>query len=97
MRHSPLNAALASQRLESSKSKLNCSEKSAFSVQIPQFGFRVFLDTDLVESIECLAVSRSLKAIKSRCFKVVGCSTRKVWFHKRLYHCCDLAFFVADS
>ncbi len=42
MRCQPLRRALASQRLESSKSKLNRSEKSAFSVQIVQLGFRVF-------------------------------------------------------
>nr|WP_262372308.1 hypothetical protein [Vibrio cholerae] len=42
-------------------------------------------------------VSKSLKTIKPRCFNVVGCSTRKVWFHKRLHHRCDLVFFVADS
>ncbi|MEN2704871.1 hypothetical protein ABC359_17760 [Vibrio cholerae] len=28
---------------------------------------------------------------------VVGRSTWSVWFHKRLNHRCDLAFFVADS
>nr|WP_267490117.1 hypothetical protein [Vibrio metoecus] len=28
-------------------------------------------------------VSKSLKTIKPRCFNVVGCSTRKVWFHKK--------------
>nr|WP_265093390.1 hypothetical protein [Vibrio metoecus] len=28
-------------------------------------------------------VSKSLKANKSRCFKVVGCSTRSTWFHKK--------------
>ncbi|HGS4631967.1 TPA: hypothetical protein ACMDPK_003700, partial [Vibrio cholerae] len=39
MRCQPLRRALASQRLESSKSKLNRSENSAFSVQIAQFGF----------------------------------------------------------
>ncbi|MGL4220439.1 MAG: DUF645 family protein [Shewanella sp.] len=32
--------------------------------------------------MECSAVSKSLKTIKPRCFNVVGCSTRKVWFHK---------------
>ncbi|KNA44200.1 LOW QUALITY PROTEIN: hypothetical protein A5A_023902, partial [Vibrio cholerae MZO-2] len=41
-----------------------------------------FSDVYLVESVECLAVSKSLKNIKPRCFNVVGCSTRKVWFHK---------------
>ncbi len=41
MRCQPLRRALASERLESSKSKLNRSEKSAFSVQIAQVGFRV--------------------------------------------------------
>ncbi|PAS33074.1 hypothetical protein CGT72_11215 [Vibrio cholerae] len=56
-----------------------------------------FSDAYLVESVECSAVSKSLKTIKPRCFNVVGCSTRKVWFHKRPYHRCDLAFFVADS
>ncbi len=43
MRCQPLRRALASERLESSKSKLNRSEKSAFSVQLAQVGFRVFL------------------------------------------------------
>ncbi|CQB48665.1 hypothetical protein [Vibrio cholerae] len=41
-----------------------------------------FSDVYLVESVECSAVSKSLKTIKPRCFNVVGCSTRKVWFHK---------------
>ncbi|EEN99536.1 hypothetical protein VCG_000812 [Vibrio cholerae 12129(1)] len=41
-----------------------------------------FSDAYLVESVECSAVSRSLKTIKPRCFNVVGYSTRKVWFHK---------------
>ncbi|TNI94351.1 hypothetical protein CF120_02535 [Aeromonas allosaccharophila] len=36
----------------------------------------------MVESVECSAVSKSLKTIKPRCFNVVGCSTRRVWFHK---------------
>ncbi|OSP45512.1 hypothetical protein B7937_17625 [Vibrio cholerae] len=57
----------------------------------------VLSDADLVESVECSAGSKLQKAIKPRCFNVVGCSTRKVWFHKRLHHRCDLAFFVADS
>ncbi len=39
MRCLPLRRALASLKQESSKSKLNRSEKSAFSVQISQFGF----------------------------------------------------------
>ncbi|EGR5566925.1 TPA: DUF645 family protein [Vibrio cholerae] len=34
---------------------------------------------------------------KLRWFNVVGRSTRSVWFHKRLNHLCDLAFFVADT
>ncbi|EGQ8389058.1 hypothetical protein GTW17_05640 [Vibrio cholerae] len=38
MRCQPLRRALASLKQESSKSRLNCSEKSAFSVQIAQFG-----------------------------------------------------------
>ncbi|EOW9408033.1 hypothetical protein ACOCF9_003660, partial [Vibrio cholerae] len=54
-------------------------------------------DADLVERVESSVVSKSLKTHKPRCFKVVGCSTRQVWFHKRLHHRCDLAFFVADS
>ncbi|ORP19772.1 hypothetical protein B7978_00035 [Vibrio cholerae] len=54
-------------------------------------------DADLVESVESSAISKSLKANKPRCFNIVGCSTRKVWFHKRLHYRCDLAFFVADS
>ncbi|PAR26407.1 hypothetical protein CGU00_18870 [Vibrio metoecus] len=60
-------------------------------------GFAYFLDTDLVERVERSVVSKSLKIIKPRCFNVVGCSTQKVWFHKRQHHRCDLVFFVADS
>ncbi|OWO68674.1 hypothetical protein B2J71_18285 [Vibrio cholerae] len=59
--------------------------------------FAFFLDADLVARVESSVVSKSLKTIKPRCFNVVGCSTRKVWFHKRLHHRCDLVFFVADS
>ncbi|MBO1405485.1 general secretion pathway protein GspH [Vibrio cholerae] len=40
-------------------------------------------DADLVGSVEISAVSKLLKANKSRCFKVVGCSTRSTWFHKK--------------
>ncbi|MBO1394318.1 hypothetical protein BVJ62_19185 [Vibrio cholerae] len=54
-------------------------------------------DIYVAENVESPAVSKSLKTIKLRCFNVVGCSTRKVWFHKRLHHRCDLGFFVADS
>ncbi|WP_222860942.1 hypothetical protein, partial [Vibrio cholerae] len=66
----------------SSKSKLNRSEKLSFSVQLAQVGFCAFLDADLVERIESSVISKSLKTINPRCFNVVGCSTRKVWFHK---------------
>ncbi len=44
---------------KSSKSKLNCSENSAFNIQIVQLGLRVFVDADLVESVEISAVSKS--------------------------------------
>nr|WP_264158783.1 hypothetical protein [Vibrio mimicus] len=40
-------------------------------------------DIYVAESVENSAVSKLLKANKSRCFKVVGCSTRSAWFHKR--------------
>ncbi|MBO1401868.1 hypothetical protein BVH62_19845 [Vibrio cholerae] len=56
-----------------------------------------FLDADLVERVENSVVSKLLKTSKPRCFSAVGCSTLKVWFHKRLHHRCDLALFVADS
>ncbi|KAA1212555.1 DUF645 domain-containing protein [Vibrio cholerae O1 biovar El Tor] len=36
----------------------------------------------MVESVESSAISKPLKANKPRCFNIVGCSTRKVWFHK---------------
>ncbi|MCU8120500.1 hypothetical protein M2H59_22040, partial [Vibrio vulnificus] len=62
-----------------------------------KLAFAFFLDADLVERVESSVVSKSLKTIKPRCFNVVGCSTRKVWFHKKQHHRCDLAFFVADS
>nr|WP_279381014.1 hypothetical protein [Vibrio cholerae] len=39
----------------------------------------------MVERVESSVVSKSLKTIKPRCFNVVGCSTRKVWFHKKLH------------
>ncbi|MCD1196680.1 general secretion pathway protein GspH [Vibrio cholerae] len=41
------------------------------------------LDADLVESVGNSAVSKPLKANKSRCFKVVGCSIRSTWFRKK--------------
>ncbi|MBO1383092.1 hypothetical protein BVJ63_19355 [Vibrio cholerae] len=62
-----------------------------------KLAFAYFLDTDLVERVESSVVSKSLKIIKPRSFNVVGCSTQKVWFHKRLHHRCDLVFFVAES
>ncbi|PAR79654.1 general secretion pathway protein GspH [Vibrio cholerae] len=43
-------------------------------------------DEYLVESVESSVVSKSLKTSKPRCFNVVGCSTLKAWFHKRLHH-----------
>ncbi|WP_233358503.1 hypothetical protein, partial [Vibrio cholerae] len=61
------------------------------------FGFWVFPDADLVESVESSAISKSLKTHKPRSSNVVGYSTRQIWFHKRQHHRCDLAFFVADS
>ncbi|HFG1955738.1 TPA: hypothetical protein ACGF3W_003595, partial [Vibrio cholerae] len=82
---------------KTSKTHAQGSENSAFIVQAAQFGFGVFPDADLVESVERSAVLKPLKTNMSRCFHFVGCSTRKVWFHKRLYHRCDLVFFVADS
>ncbi len=51
-----LNAALVS----ISKAKVQGSDKSALSVQAAQFGFWVFPDADLVESVESSAVSKSL-------------------------------------
>ncbi|HGS5779430.1 TPA: hypothetical protein ACMDO1_003653, partial [Vibrio cholerae] len=65
--------------------------------KLHKLAFAFFLDADLVERVESSVVSKSLKTIKFRCFKVVECSTRQVWFHKRLHHRCDLVFFVADS
>ncbi|WP_080483827.1 hypothetical protein, partial [Vibrio cholerae] len=61
---------------ESSKSKLICCENSALSVQVALFGFLVLPDADLVESVKCSAVFKSLKPIKLRCFSVVGRSAR---------------------
>ncbi|PAR44616.1 general secretion pathway protein GspH [Vibrio metoecus] len=40
----------------------------------------------MVESIESSLVSKPLKSSKSRCFNVVGCSTRSALFHKGLHH-----------
>ncbi|HGS4442023.1 TPA: hypothetical protein ACMDNB_003721, partial [Vibrio cholerae] len=65
--------------------------------KLHKLAFAFFLDADLVERVESSVVSKLLKTIKLRCFIVVECSTRKVWFHKRLHHRCDHAFFVVDS
>ncbi|PKQ51712.1 hypothetical protein CR151_19390 [Vibrio cholerae] len=54
-------------------------------------------DADSVEGVESSAISKSLKTHKSRCFNIVGYSTRQIWFHKRQHYRCELAFFVADS
>ncbi|MEG7581327.1 DUF645 family protein [Vibrio cholerae] len=51
----------------------------------------------MVESVGSSAVSKPLKANKSRCFKVVGCSTRSTWFHKKQDRRSNLAFFVGNS
>ncbi|PAR35100.1 hypothetical protein CGT98_17945 [Vibrio metoecus] len=59
------------------------SKKSAFSAQNFVTWLSSFSDADLVESVECSAVSKSLKTIKLRCFNVVGCSALKVCFHKK--------------
>ncbi|EGX7709482.1 TPA: hypothetical protein SLZ57_004000, partial [Vibrio cholerae] len=45
---------------KSSKIHAQGSENSAFIVQAAQFGFWVFPDADLVESVESSAVSKSL-------------------------------------
>ncbi len=50
----------------------------------------------MVESVDNSAILKLLKANKSRYFKVVGCSTRPAWFHKRQHHRCDHAFFVGN-
>ncbi|ATC59549.1 hypothetical protein CMV05_19080 [Vibrio anguillarum] len=70
---------------------------TGIAFNLHKLAFAFFLDADLVERVESSVVSKSLKTSKPRCFNAVGCSTLKVWFHKRLYHRCDLAFFVADS
>ncbi|ENM5748180.1 DUF645 family protein [Vibrio mimicus] len=59
--------------------------------------FEFLPDGYLVERVESSVVSRSLKTNKSRCFKVVGCSTLEVWFHKKLHHSCNCVFFFVDS
>ncbi|MBO1383088.1 hypothetical protein BVJ63_19330 [Vibrio cholerae] len=50
--------------------------------KLHKLAFAFFLDADLVERVESSVVSKSLKTIKFRCFNIVGCSTRKVSFHK---------------
>ncbi|NOF70508.1 hypothetical protein GWZ57_09535 [Vibrio cholerae] len=94
MRCQPLRRALVSINQKSSKAQFQCPEKSALSVQVAQFSFWVFPDANLEESVESLAVSKSLKP---RCFNIVGYSTLAAWFHKKLHNRCDLASFVADS
>ncbi|HGS4949085.1 TPA: hypothetical protein ACMDRI_003666, partial [Vibrio cholerae] len=71
---------------KSSKTHAQGSEDSAFCIQTAQFSIWFFSDTNLVESVESSAVSKSLITNNLRWFNVVGCSTRPVWFHKRLYH-----------
>ncbi|MBU5225033.1 hypothetical protein KQH89_21520, partial [Vibrio cholerae] len=66
---------------KSSKAQVQRFEKSAFKLSDLVFEFQA--DVALVESVGSSTVSKLLKANKSRCFKVVGCSTLKVWFHKR--------------
>ncbi|PAS40356.1 general secretion pathway protein GspH [Vibrio cholerae] len=44
--------------------------------------FEFQADAALVESVGSSVVSKSLKTHKPRCFNIVGCSTRSVWFHK---------------
>ncbi|EEO14753.1 hypothetical protein VCB_001034 [Vibrio cholerae TMA 21] len=50
--------------------------------KVHYLAFEFVLDAVLVECVESSVVSKSLKTSKPRCFSVVGCSTRKVWFHK---------------
>nr|WP_275895662.1 hypothetical protein [Vibrio cholerae] len=41
----------------------------------------------MVESVGSSAFSKPLKANKSRCFNVVGCSILAAWFHKKQHRC----------
>ncbi len=59
MRCQPLRRALVSLRKKSSKIHEQGSENSVFIVQAAHFGFWVFPDADLVESVESSAVSKS--------------------------------------
>ncbi len=82
MRCQPLRRALVSLRKSTSKTQAQGYEKSAFSAQVAQLGFLVFLDAGLVERVKSSVVSKSPKTSRPRCFNVVGCSTLEVWFHK---------------
>ncbi|EPH5778177.1 hypothetical protein ACS2RX_003721, partial [Vibrio cholerae] len=65
---------------KSSKAQVQRSEKLAF--RLPNLVFEFQADAALVESVGSSVVSKSLKTHKPRCFNIVGCSTRSVWFHK---------------
>ncbi|EJL6589541.1 hypothetical protein NMS43_002653 [Vibrio cholerae] len=84
----PLKRALVSLRKVHQKFKLKALKNQLLAFNLHNLAF---------EFLTMLIRLKALKANKSRCFNAVGCSTRSVWFHKRLHHRCDLAFFVADS
>ncbi len=88
MRCQPLRRALVSLRKIHQKFKLKALKNQLLAFNLHNLAF---------EFLTILIRLKALKANKSQCLNAVGCSTRSVWFHKRLHHRCDLAFFVADS
>ncbi len=97
MRCQPLRRALVSLRKNHQKFTHKVLKIQPLAFKLHNLAFALLLDADLVESVESSAASKSLKTNKLRYCKVVGCSIRKVCFLKKLHHCCECAFFVAES
>ncbi len=97
MRCQPLRRALVSLKKNHQKFTHKVLKIQLLAFKFHNLAFELKSDVDLVEYVECSAISKALKTNKFRCFNVVGCSTRSAWFHKRQHHRCDLAFFAADS
>ncbi|TXZ74193.1 DUF645 family protein [Vibrio mimicus] len=68
-----------------------------YALKVYESDFVFYPDIYVVESVKNSAISKLLKANKSRCFKVVGCSTRSTWFHKRQHRRLNRSFFVGNS
>ncbi|WP_324256300.1 hypothetical protein, partial [Vibrio cholerae] len=61
---------------------LNVLKNQLLAFNLHNLVFEFQADAALVESVGSSVASKSLKTHKFRCFNIVGCSTRSVWFHK---------------